>query len=90
MRKAGVALRNERVRDEAEFAEWMRRYGVWREETLGAAAKSSPVLHDLIEIVNEVGPIPANVEVFCPEHKRLVGKMSEMLRRIDKYLTDRQ
>jgi len=45
-RKEGVAIRNEVLTSEAQFPEWMERYAAWREQTLKAAAKVSPVLHD--------------------------------------------
>lgn len=53
-RKEGVAIRNEVLTSEAQFPEWMERYAAWREQTLKAAAKVSPVLHDLLDPLNEM------------------------------------
>ncbi len=87
MRKDGVALRNEHLRNDDHFSQWRLRYGLWREGTLAAAAKLSPVLHDRLETLNEIyGGIPGGVQVFSPEHAQCLSIMSEILRRVDKYL----
>jgi hypothetical protein len=91
LRKDGVALRNEHLRNDAEFDQWRARYVLWREETLAAAAKLSPVLHDRLETLNEIrGGIPRGVQVFSADHAYCLSIMSEILRRVDKYLEERE
>lgn len=91
MRKEGVALRNEHLSNDDEFALWLGRYGLWREGTLDAAATLSPVLHDRLETLNEIhGGIPGGVQVFSPEHGHCLSIVSEILRRVDKYLEEHQ
>jgi hypothetical protein len=89
-RKAGVGIRNETIRNDGEFEDWSRRYGLWREEILAAAAKLSPMLHDRLETLNEMGGIPGNVAIFSPEHRRHVAIISEILRRVDRYLEEHE
>lgn len=87
-RRTGVAIRNERLTSEDQFPDWLARYQAWREETLKAAAKLSPVLHDLLETLNEMHGYPANATPVNEEHARRLAIMSEILLRIDKYLAD--
>jgi hypothetical protein len=68
----------------------MNRYGAWREQTLKAAAAVSPVLHDLLETLNEMHGYPANLVPINAEHARRLAIISEILRRIDRYLADHQ
>ena len=89
-RRAGVAIRNEALTSEAQFPEWMERYRAWREQTLKAAANVSPVLHDLLETLNEMHGYPTGLAPVNGEHARRLAIVSEMLRRIDRYLADHQ
>jgi hypothetical protein len=89
-RKEGVALRNRVLASDEQFAEWMERYHAWRERTLSAAAKASPVLHDLLDTLNEMQGYPAGVIPFNDEHARRLAIVSEILRRIDRYLAAQQ
>jgi hypothetical protein len=85
-----VKIRNEKLNGVDQLPDWVERYGLWREQTLKAAATLSAVLHDRLETLNEVHGIPANVFIINPEHGRYVAIISEILRRIDKYLEEHE
>ena len=89
-RRAGVVIRNETLTSETQFPEWMERYGAWREQTLKTSAEISPVLHDLLESLNEVHGYPSGLAPINGQHALRLAIISEILRRIDRYLAEHQ
>jgi hypothetical protein len=90
LRKSGVPLRNLPVTSATEFNAWMESFWAWRRETIDAAKKASKRLADRLEVLGEMYGFPAGIIPFNSEHARLLGVMSEILRRVEKYIETHQ
>jgi hypothetical protein len=81
LRKIGVPLRNSPVTNPTEFELWTERFWSWRKEIIDTAKNASKRLADRLEVLNEMSGFPAGIIPFNSEHARLLGIMSEILRR---------
>ena len=86
LRKIGVPLRNSPVTSPMEFELWAERFWSWRKEIINTAKNASNRLADRLEVLNEMYGFPAGIIPFDSEHARLLGIMSEILRRMEKYI----
>ena len=86
LRKIGVRLRNSPVTSTTEFELWTERFRSWRKEIIDAANTTSKRLADRLEVLNEMYAFPAAIIPLNSEHARLLGIMSEILRRVEKYI----
>jgi hypothetical protein len=87
LRKRGVQIRNEFP---VNFSNWHRRVYEWRDEVLNAAGVLSTNLRQQLETLNETHGYPTDIqivgELHGDEHKLDLGIISEILRRLEKYL----
>jgi hypothetical protein len=90
LRKRGVPLRNFPVKTVTEFSLWSERFWAWRQETIETARRASKLLTDRLEVLNEMYGFPGDIIPFDREPARLLGIMSEILRRIEKYIETHQ
>jgi hypothetical protein len=86
LRRTAVVLRNFPVSTATEFQFWTERFWLWRKEIIDAASKESRRLADRLEVLNEMYGFPAGIIPFSSEHARLLGIMSEILRRVEKHI----
>jgi len=86
LRKIGVRLRNSPVTSPTEFELWTERFRSWRKEIIDAANTASKRLADRLEVLNEMYAFPAGIIPLNSEHARLLGIVSEILRRVEKYV----
>lgn len=85
LRRKGVELRNQHI-ELAGIPDWENDFKVWQSEVFAAAEIASVHLRNHLEILNEVSRPPDNVNPVSKYHFRLLSHMSEMLRRMEKYL----
>lgn len=86
LRREGVKIRNQRLITILDLPKWTARYEKWRLDIIEAVGHLSPNLRSRIEVLNEMYGIPANAVPMSKEHKRQLGIMSEILRRVEKYI----
>jgi len=86
LRKIGVRLRNSPVTSPTEFELWTETFRSWRKEIIDAANIASKRLADRLEVLNEMYAFPAGIIPLNSEHARLLGIVSEILRRVEKYI----
>lgn len=88
LRSEGIKLRNsEDVKSLTDFEGWEKKYQKWRNETHEAAGMVSQNLLRWIERLDQLQPMPCNLNFVNSEHQRLVHMMTEVLRRLEIYLT---
>jgi hypothetical protein len=89
LRRNGVVLRNQQLHDDDEFSSWNKEYKDWRRAVLFHAGVISANLEHRLETLNEVGEPP---DIGSPyrgsAHKQAVSVMSEMLRRMERFLEE--
>ncbi len=86
LRRSGVALRNERVADAVQWADWRSRFDVWRSDVLAVADQISRNLYARLETLDQVRAPPALQWPFHSlEHQNLSGVTSEILQRIEEH-----
>ena len=87
LREKGVQIRNE---SPVNFPNWHRRVYEWRDEVLNAAGVLSTNLRRHLQTLNETHGYPIDIqivgELHGDEHKKDLGIISEILRRLEKYL----
>jgi hypothetical protein len=90
LREVGVPLRNRSITSHTALQTWLVEVDAWREALYAKAAEISPGLADHLRTLNEMGPPPANSQLFAaePRHGHMVTVMSEILRRMSKYLEE--
>jgi hypothetical protein len=85
LRKSGVELRNDPPAI-YDGGVWLGKGRSWHAEVLTTAQAISEGLKNHLETMNEMGPAPANTRRTTPLHQHYVQVMSEILRRMDKFL----
>jgi hypothetical protein len=87
LREKGVQIRNEFP---VNFLDWHRRFEEWRKSVLDAAGVLSVNLRRHLQTLNETHGYPTDIQlvggVHDGEHKLDLSVISEMLRRLEKYL----
>src|SRR5262249_15280612 len=87
LRQSGVEIRNEFP---ANFINWHRRVYEWRDQVLDAAGVLSTNLRRHLQTLNETHGYPGDIRIasllHADEHKNDLSIISEILRRLEKYL----
>jgi hypothetical protein len=85
LRKEGVSLR-EKVPSATELSTWLDEWNAWRQRVYAAAEVVSVNLRNHLETLNEMGKAPSNLRLNGMLHLHAVEVMSEILRRMERYL----
>jgi hypothetical protein len=87
LRESGVQIRNEFP---VNFPNWHRRVNEWRNQLLDAAGVLSVNLRRHLQTLNETHGYPRDIQIVGENHKQEheldLRVISEMLRRLEKYL----
>jgi hypothetical protein len=89
LRSDGISHRNGRVQSDEEWGAWRTTYEQWRENVLLQCGRVNPNLRQYVARLDRMaeGPPDIMTRVFSSEHGRLVRIMSEMLQRLQAFLT---
>ena len=87
LRSDGIGMRNEKVTTEDEYTLWRERYVNWRAHVLEEADKVNRNLRNYLERLDRINPIPAGLDFFDSGHHLDVKITSEILRRLERFLT---
>lgn len=85
LRKEGIELRLRRLDHFGHLVDWIADVEKWRGHLLDAAQKVDRNLREWLENLGETEP-PPNMPVISPQHATWIRIMSEILRRLEKYL----
>lgn len=90
-RKLGVEIRNSHPDGGAELQLWFAQSRAWMTVAYDIAGRISPQLRARLETLNETGPAPDRTRQYLTkEHQHETRILSEILRRMEKYIEKNQ
>ena len=87
LRSEGIAMRNEPLVSENEVGPWKAKMNEWRDKVLVQAGIVNENLRSYLERLDRTEPIPVNIFPRNGDHELTLRIMSEVLRRMETYLT---